>query len=346
MSGSHPGDPVRRWIVGLVVATVVTAVFVYWLAGAGIVGADVANALASVHPMAVFAAAVIGASEMLLRTLRFRRALAYYGSPLSIRRAWFAQAVGFFGGGLTPFRVGEVGKAVFLRARDGVPLARGVAANLVERLFDFMAVTLLTLLAAVAIAGISSPYAPLAITLFLVVIALYAVLVILPAPLLREGGPLRVLGPRAAATLRGWLSPLLANPKTDHFRLTAEMSAWSGAIILVDLAVVYSLLLGLGIIVDVPHLAFAIGLGTLAGVASLLPGGIAVTEASYTYLLVQGGVPSSMALVAVLLARLLTFYPYMALGWFYGVREAAAPSGVRASTATRLMPSLRPRRRS
>ena len=313
----------RRWIVGLAVIAFVTVLFVYWLSTVDIQGAAIWAALAAVHPLAVVAAIALGAFEMILRALRFRRALAHFGHPLSARRAWVAHVVGFFGGGLTPLRLGEVGKAVFLRARDALPLAAGVAANVVERLFDFVAISLLLLLSVLAITGLSSPLAFVALALLVVFLALYAALLLLPTPLLRECGPLRFLGPTIAAKLRGWLPPLVTETDASRSRLTAEMAGCSAAIVIVDLTVLLSLLAGLGTNADVARVGFAIGLGTLAGIASLLLGGLAVTEASYTVLLVQGDVPPAIALVAVLLARLLTFYPYMVLGWAYGVREVA-----------------------
>ncbi len=314
----------RRWILALAVGVSVTAAFVYWLATIGIEGVQIGRALSSAHPLALVGAAALGAIEMVLRAMRFRSVLAHFGHRLTIRRAWIVQVIGFFGGGITPLRVGEIGKAVILRTQEGVPIASGVAANLVERLFDFIAISVLLLLTVIPIAGTSSPFAPLAVVLLVVFGALYTALLLLPGPLLQKDWPLRLLGVRMSARIRETLAPLVTDGSARRRWLTLRMASWSSAIILLDVAVLGLLVAVLGGPTDVGRIAFAIALGSLVGVASFLPGGIAITEASYTFLLVQGGVPTAAALVAVLLARLLTFYPYMALGWFHGVRAAAA----------------------
>jgi uncharacterized protein (TIRG00374 family) len=55
-------------------------------------------------------------------------------------------------------------------------------------------------------------------------------------------------------------------------------------------------------------------LSLLIGAASLIPGGIDVTELGMIWLLTQIGVNNEIAFSATLLARMLTLWPAMAIG--------------------------------
>lgn len=79
-------------------------------------------------------------------------------------------------------------------------------------------------------------------------------------------------------------------------------------------SVLYLSLLSLGISLPLPLVFGVFGLSYVVGLASMLPGGIGSVELATTVLLVAAGVQTQIAVAAVLISRLLTFWYAMLLG--------------------------------
>lgn len=209
---------------------------------------------------------------------------------------------------VTPAKVGEVWKAMALRESDGIPVPRSLGAVALERLTDFAAVAALALLATQSL-GLPPWLAVAALVAFGLGIGL-----------LRWKRPWKALLARLEARKPGsrpvaFLHALydgtssLLSPGTLAAGGALGLAAWA----LEGLAL-WVLLDGVGVDADPLWAVGVFCVGTLAGVLSVLPGGLGTAEAGMVALLVAGGVAAPTAFAAALLARVLTLGLGAALG--------------------------------
>ena len=85
-------------------------------------------------------------------------------------------------------------------------------------------------------------------------------------------------------------------------------------------------------------LLFAYGVGTAAGSVGVIPGGLGVVEAALALSLMGAGVRHPLALAAVLVYRLISFWMVIAVGWLTYLFGARARSGDTLGTAKRRLP--------
>lgn len=209
---------------------------------------------------------------------------------------------------VTPAKVGEVWKALALRESDGVPMPRGLAALALERLTDLLAVVSLSLLAAASFGN-----APLLAALAFLAMGLGIAALRWRRPWLALLARLerRKPGSRVASFLHALYQDAhgLLRPVPIGLGGAAGILAWGLEGFALGL-----LLHGLG---EPVAYAWAIGVfaaGTIAGVLSILPGGLGTAEAGMVGLLVAGGVDASVAFAATVLVRILTLGLGAALG--------------------------------
>ena len=87
----------------------------------------------------------LAASPLLfgLKARRWQRLLDMQGVTYRFRDAFLAFMAGVFLGLVTPGRMGEMGKALYLKQDVNLPLSEGLASVLVDRLFDLYSILLL-----------------------------------------------------------------------------------------------------------------------------------------------------------------------------------------------------------
>jgi uncharacterized protein (TIRG00374 family) len=200
---------------------------------------------------------------------------------------------------VTPAKVGELWKSVLL-AQDGIPVARSLPAVFVERLVDFSAIALLASLGIALVWGLGwvVPVAVVGVVAIVVVLrwrSLWTRLVAWLGRRKRLERPARFLGLVAEGA-----HAILA-PRTLLPALLLGLTAWA----LEGLAL-WAILEGLGADASWPMAIAAFCAGTLAGIVSLLPGGLGTTEAGMVGLLVARGIAEDVAVAATLLARACT----------------------------------------
>ena len=195
---------------------------------------------------------------------------------------------------LSPAKVGEVLKSLLLKRRFGIPVRRTAPIILVERITDGLGVVVVTLLA---------------------------------------GAVLASSWPVLAATVLGSAALVIAvrTPYFDHFPAVAEARVAAGQLLGPGLLVgmtlvsalawsclclsVYVCVRGLDLDVSLADTTVAFSISALAGALTFLPGGLGVTDASFTGLLrILGDVPPAAAAAATVLARLATLWFAVLLG--------------------------------
>jgi hypothetical protein len=84
---------------------------------------------------------------------------------------------------------------------------------------------------------------------------------------------------------------------------------------LTDIAVLAMSILALGGAVPWRSLLLVYGLATLVGSLGITPGGLGLVEGTLCLGLVSTGLPAAVALAAVLMYRIVSFWLVMAAGW-------------------------------
>lgn len=248
-------------------------------------------------------------------TLRFIKWHFYVGQ-IGARDFDWRQSLRLFLAGfplaVSPGKVAEVLKAVWLRHYTGVPVARGVSVVVAERISDGLAVLLLSTVGVIA-------YPQYWVAFLIILVGLLAVIIvsqIRPAAqwLLGQGERIRLIS-KAVHHLREFYegSFMLFKPKATFLAVGLGMVSWFGEGI-----GFYLLLLGLGLPAGIQLFGlavFTLSFSTVVGAVSALPGGLGAAEASIAGMLILlGGFDPATAAAATLLIRLATFWFSVVLG--------------------------------
>jgi uncharacterized protein (TIRG00374 family) len=213
---------------------------------------------------------------------------------------------------VTPGKIGEALKGLWINQVSGVPIARGVAVVVAERISDGLAVLLLSTLGVIAYPRYWPAFASiLAVLLGIVVISQIRPLA---EALLRIGERLPVIN-RIIHSLHEFYegSYTLFRPIPTMLSVSLGTISWLGEGI-----GLYVILIGLGIAPGWQTLSiaiFALSFSIVIGAASTLPGGLGAAEASIAGMLVLLlGVDKDSAAAATLLIRFATLWFGVGLG--------------------------------
>ena len=266
--------------------------------------------LARFAPLAVGLALLLALGNYVIRFARWQLYLRVVGvsAPAPLSALVFVSG---FAMSVTPGKLGELVKAVLLRDAAGADPARVAPVVVAERATDLVALVILGI-AGVAAYGLALP-------------------VVAGAAVVTAAGIL-VLGWRRAAhaaialigrlPVLGRLAPKLLD-SYDHMELLVRPAplAWATAL---GIAAWLCECLGFALIANgFPGASVPVGLATLiyavttvAGALSFVPGGLFVTEASMTLLLVTAaqGLDRPAAVAATILTRLCTLWFAVILG--------------------------------
>lgn len=100
--------------------------------------------------------------------------------------------------------------------------------------------------------------------------------------------------------------------------ILAGLVYWLG-----DILCFFFVFLSFGYFIHFGVLMFGYGIGSLAGMASFIPGGLGVTEGSMGLILAGLGTPSALALVSILVFRFFSFWIWIPVGLysFFSLRK-------------------------
>jgi uncharacterized protein (TIRG00374 family) len=240
----------------------------------------------------------------------------YYLRQVGVGRISYGQSLRLFVAGfplaVTPGKVGEVLKGVWLMHQTGVPVARGISVVVAERVSDGLAVLLLSLLGVLAY----PKYWPVFLLALVFLLAVIIVSQIRPLALwiLDQAERVRLLRKVSEAAREFYEGSFaLFRPGSTLLAVCLGTVSWLGEGI-----GFYFIMLGLGYEPGRQLLAMAIfvlSFSTIVGAVSALPGGLGVAEVSIagmlTFTLHQ---EPAMASVATLLIRLATLWFGVFLG--------------------------------
>lgn len=231
-------------------------------------------------------------------TLPWRRSLQLFiaGFPLAV----------------TPGKVGEALKGVWLKQECGVPIARGIPVVLAERISDGLAVLVLSTLGVIAYPQYWPAFATILGILLLGIllsqirpVALWMLNLLGKLPLLEK----------FSVSLREFYEGtyVLFRPRPTVVAVSLGTLAWLG-----EGLAMYLVLLGLGVPAGIQNAAiavFVLSFSTVIGAVSALPGGLGAAELSITGMLtILMGVETSIAAAATLIIRFATLWFGVGLG--------------------------------
>jgi uncharacterized protein (TIRG00374 family) len=243
--------------------------------------------------------------------LRFVRWQLYLDA-LGHRIATRVSAPIYFGGfalTVTPGKAGEMMRSMLLK-KHGVPYAHSIAAFMSERLSDLLAIVLL------ALCGLSTyPRASLAV-LAGACIGVLALVILSRRELPRAGA-------RTSTSLaRGRIGKFIQQAR-DMLRAARQCHTptllWQSSVLSVlawsaEAVALFFILRWLGADVSLVFAVFVYAASILAGVITLLPGGLGGTEAVMIALLMWQGIPPGISAAATMLIRLTTLWFAVGLG--------------------------------
>lgn len=235
----------------------------------------------------------------------------YYLRYLDVTIPFGASMITFFSGlmmVITPGKAGEVWKAWFLRDKRGVPASKTTSVVGAERITDLIALSAMAALGLVIYSRSSFPV--------LVILSIIAAGIVL---LQWRRGCLAILGRLESVPIIGEYATELEQFYENAYRLFQfrplvvstlfSLMAWGFEgvalwIVLESFGVETTVVIGL----------FVFGLGSVIGAVSMLPGGLAATEASMVGVLVTFGYPEAIAAAATIVIRVGTLWYAAALG--------------------------------
>ncbi|ELZ05284.1 lysylphosphatidylglycerol synthase transmembrane domain-containing protein [Natrialba asiatica] len=235
----------------------------------------------------------------------------YYLRRLDVGVPLEASAITFFSGLMmvvTPGKAGEVWKAWFLRGTRGVPASKTTSVVGAERITDLIA---LSALAALGVLAYS--HSPLS------VIALLGTITVGISLLQWRRGCLGLLERLESTPIVGEYATELEQFYESAYSLFQfrplvistlfSLVAWG-----LEGVAFWLVLDGLGVNASVVIGLFVFGFGSIVGAVSMLPGGLAATEASMVGVLLSIGYPETVAAAATIVIRVGTLWYAAALG--------------------------------
>lgn len=213
---------------------------------------------------------------------------------------------------ITPGKLGEMLKSVFIKDLTGVSKSRTAPIVVAERITDLLAFVVMTL---IGISGFTQQKGMLAAVLAtLVLIVLFCALVgsrSLSLALLDRIGRFPGLN-RIAPKLRMAYesTSILVTPRRLFYAVAISVPSWS-----CEVLAFYLTCVALGYSIPMGAAFFIYSVGTILGAVAFLPGGLGLTEASIAALLTNIlAMPKALAASATLLIRLCTLWFAVILG--------------------------------
>lgn len=236
----------------------------------------------------------------------------YYLKLLGVRIP-FVQNVAIFVAGLSmtvsPGKLGEVLKSVFVRHVSGEPIARTAPAVVAERATDGTGMALWALLGALSFPfGLEAIFGFLAATVFMVAVLRSKRLSLLVERILRRLPLLNRLAPHVA-DFHGASNKLLATWPLMIGTLFS-FCCWG-----LEILAVYLCVLAIGAEAPFLVVVFVFAVGSLAGAVSMVPGGIGVADAGFAGLFRSlADLPGGLAVGLTFVIRLATLWYATLLG--------------------------------
>jgi uncharacterized protein (TIRG00374 family) len=240
----------------------------------------------------------------------------YYIRQIGVRNLTWLQSLRLFVAGfplaVTPGKVGEALKGVWLNRTSNIPVGRGVSVVLAERISDGLAVMILSTLGVIAY----PQYWPVFIAILVFLLLIIIIFQIRPLAIFLIGVGEKVpLVSRLAHHIREFYDGSFALFRPSAVLIAVLLGSVSWFCEGIGL---YYILIGLGVSPSSGLMAtavFVLSFSTAVGAASAMPGGLGAAEGTIAVMLpLILGVNPAIAASATLLIRMATLWFGVALG--------------------------------
>ncbi len=326
----------------------VSAFFIWWV----LRGEDPAEIIAQIsqaNPWYFVASIAVGTAGYLVRAWRWKVLLHPLKPDTALRSRFAGISIGFAITNVLPLRLGEIARAFALTRLEPISLSGSLGSLVVERFLDSIVLVTLFLVpmalpsfpgAEGLLSGMFSGFLGLTFVLFVIALAGFAALVIIPEPIVRLAERFSIrfpgdLGPRMVGALKSFLSALKV---LRNSTLLIKAVAWS-----------YAFWLWHGLSFWLAFKAFGIDLGFAAAVFTEAVVGFAVaipagpgffgTFQLGADLAVSGvyGVPEPTMLAFAFGYHLGGFFPITIIGLYYAWRIGFSVGDIRGQDRSGLI---------
>ncbi len=214
--------------------------------------------------------------------------------------------------GLSPGRLGEVAKSIYLKRLVDAPIQKTAPTIIVERLLDVIAVLVISLLAFLLI---GEKHVMIIVSFFILMICLFLIYKkIYLIKILNKTQRIPFLGKFSNNLIASIdIIFVLLKPKIFGITLILSVISW-----MIESLVVYFVLKAFDINLSIIHSAFVYVTSSLVGAASFLPGGIGTTEGGLIALLLLENIPIQESLGPVIIIRSITLWAIIIFGVVIG----------------------------
>jgi len=279
-------------------------ILAYYIATSGLL--ENWQALLSVNIPLYLLAVVSTLAILFVRIVRWRYLCREYGTPVGWREATLVSVSSLYYANITPGKVGDLSKAYFMQQRHGMSLSDGFSMIFYERFFELLIFFLTA--CAIFFTGLKG--------VALIILELIALLLALLLLFYVKVEFMLSLIERIACRV-----PVLrriscgARIRKLPFPKIAGILALTIISIGFDFLQLFIVALAFGYLLNPVLLSIYLSFSLLAGLASQIPFGVGITEASLGYFLGTMGVPSSDATAIVLASRISSMYFVLFLGF-------------------------------
>jgi len=277
---------------------------------------SIASHLSGVNPLFYILLPLPGLITSVLRTYRWRMLL---GKDISLKGLFPIQMAGIALSNITPGRLGEPAKALFLKNAEGIRVSKSLQSIIWERILDLTLLLVLALLFLTSYLGrLSESILMLGILGVGFVIAVCATMIY---GLYNQKAGYFLLGlahkiPYVKKRVtKGFLKSFY---ETDGMsgRILSTTFLLSAVIWMIDSVTYYLAFYALGVTgYSLFFYATLIAFAIFAGLVSFLPGGIGSTEAVLIFVMTLNGVPQSLGAAGALLSRAFSLWMALLIGF-------------------------------
>lgn len=203
---------------------------------------------------------------------------------------------------VTPGKMGELLKAYLVKEVNGTPISKTAPIVFVERITDFVSLLFIALAGAYIYDYGREIVMAVALFFFVVLIVLSNKKIAMPIISLLE--KLKFLRKHILNIHTAYESSYQMLKPMPLVNMTI-LSLFSWAF---ECLGYYLILLNFNVNVDMMWASFSYCFGTIVGAVSLLPGGLGVTEGSLTFMLVQKGASTDIAVASTFIVRVVTLW--------------------------------------
>lgn len=266
---------------------------------------DLSNALKSFNWRYLFLLIIFTTAGYLIRFIKWN----YFLKQGQVKIGLMDNLFVFFSGLamiITPAKLGEIWKGWLIKDINGEDLGKTVPVVIVDRFTDLIALLLLSLL------GIL--YYEEGVSIIIIFVILFSVFIILIKSERVSSFLVALLEKRAGRYSRNIKKMHQTFQKTMKVKNLISMSFLGVLAWFMECLGLYLVVQGFGGQISLTLSIFIFSFASLAGAASMIPGGLGVAEATLSGLLKLFGLSSTMAIVSALIVRFGTLWYGAILG--------------------------------